>query len=524
MGGGEIARVWERNRMSDVVAPAGVAVPGTAPAALGPRPRIGMGTRALYGFGSIAFGVKDNGFRVFLLLFYNQVVGLPAAMVSTAIMVAMLIDCLIDPLVGQLSDNLKSRWGRRHPFMYASALPVALSYLLLWNPPFHWGHTALFWYLVVVAVIVRSFITLYEIPSSSLVSEMTDDYDERTKIVGWRYFFAWWGGLALTVIMFWALLKPTAEYPVGQLNRDGYATYGYVSAVLMFGSILISALGTHRFIPWLRKPPEKVSSVGGQLREMAQTLKNRSFVAIALVGLFGAIAQGVGFSLAFYFATYFWGLSSFWTGVLVLDSFISSSIALMAAPYLSKRSSKKTMGTLLLAASVLTGFIPLLLRLMGWFPGNEDLIGGGPVPAMVPWLFLDGVIRGILGITAAILITAMLADVVEDAELRTGRRSEGLFFAFTSLIQKAVSGVGVMVAGLLLTVVEFPMGAKPSEVDPTVIRNLALVYMPTLAVLYGAAVVVMQAYRITRESHAETVRVLAAKAQAAEDASTSQIP
>ena len=159
-------------------------------AGLGPRPRVGLGTRILYGFGSIAFGIKDNGFRVFLLLFYNQVVGLPASQVALAIMVAMLIDCLVDPVIGHISDHWRSRWGRRHPFMYASALPVALSFLLLWNPPMDWDHRSLFWYLVVVAVIIRTFITLYEIPSSAMSAELTTDYTERSAILGWRFFFA----------------------------------------------------------------------------------------------------------------------------------------------------------------------------------------------------------------------------------------------------------------------------------------------------------------------------------------------
>src|SRR3990167_7013782 len=100
--------------MTEAVAP-GSAISGLT--ALGERPRIGLATQALYGFGSIAFGIKDNGFRVFLLLFYNQVVGLPAGLVSAAVMTAMLIDCLIDPVIGHVSDNFKSKWGRRHPFM-----------------------------------------------------------------------------------------------------------------------------------------------------------------------------------------------------------------------------------------------------------------------------------------------------------------------------------------------------------------------------------------------------------------------
>jgi Na+/melibiose symporter-like transporter len=484
---------------------------------LGPRPRVGVGTKMLYGLGSVAFGIKDNGYRVFLLLFYNQVVGMDPRAVGFAITLALIIDCVIDPVLGEISDNWRSKWGRRHPFMYASALPVALSFLLLWNPPAGWGEGAMFWYLVAVAVIGRSFITMYEVPSSSLAAELTEDYDERSSILGWRYFFAWWGGLTLTVVMFWVFMQPTDTIKNGQLNPDAYKMYGYVGAVLMFLSIIVSAAGTHRFIPWLRRAPVQTArTVMQTLSQMRDTLNNRPFVVITLVGLVAAIAQGVSFTLAFYFSTYFWELNSFWTGVLVLDSYISSAIALVAAPMLSKRSGKKKAGAILLALAVLTGFVPLLLRLLGWFPENADMYG--EIPSIVPWLFLDGVIRGIFGITAAILITSMLADVVEHSEVKTGRRSEGLFFAFTSLVQKAVGGIGVMAASFLLVIIDFPRNAKPGEVDATVITNMALVYMPVLAILYGIALAIMQLYNISRETHTENLRIIAAKNQAAEAA------
>lgn len=505
--------------MTDAIAPGG-ATPGTtaSSAQLGPRPPIGMATKIFYGLGSIAYGVKDNGFRVFLLLFYNQVVGLPAASVSLAIMVAMLIDCLFDPIIGQWTDNLRSRWGRRHPFMYASALPAAASFLLLWNPPYDWSHDALFWYLVATAVIVRTFITLYEIPSSSLGPELTTDYDERTSLLGYRYFFAYWGGLTLIIINLLVFLQPTEEYPIGQLNRDGYANFGYVAAVIMFLSIIISAAGTHKFIPWLRQPAERHGfSVLREIKEMGQTLSNRAFVVITVVGLFTAIAQGAAFSLAFYFSTYFWELGPGETAILTADAYIASALALVAAPYLSKRAGKKIAGTILLGTSVFIGFIPMLLRLLGYFPDNGS-------PWIVPILFADGVIRGAFGITAAILIAAMLSDVVEDAEVKTGRRSEGLFFAFTSLVQKAVSGIGVMVAGVVLTIIEFPVGAKPSDVDPEVIRNLALVYMPILAVLYGTGLVILQAYNISRERHAENLRLLKLQSEVAQVAGSPRYP
>ena len=82
-------------------------------------------TKLAYGFGAVAYGVKDNGFSFFLLLFYSQVIGLDARLVGIAITIALLFDGLIDPIIGYWSDNLRSKWGRRHPFMYASAIPVA---------------------------------------------------------------------------------------------------------------------------------------------------------------------------------------------------------------------------------------------------------------------------------------------------------------------------------------------------------------------------------------------------------------
>ena len=128
-------------------------------------------TKLFYGFGSVAYGIKDNGFQTFVLIFYNQLIGVPAGLTGLAIFLALIIDAVMDPIVGQLSDHWRSRWGRRHPFMYVSAAPVALSYLALWNPP-HTTTGMLFAYLFAIAVIVRTFITFYEIPSSALAGSM----------------------------------------------------------------------------------------------------------------------------------------------------------------------------------------------------------------------------------------------------------------------------------------------------------------------------------------------------------------
>ena len=181
--------------------------------------KLGLGTKLAYGFGSIAYGIKDNGFSTLLLLFYNQVIGLRADLVGLAIMVALVLDAFIDPVVGHLSDHSQSRWGRRHPFMYAAALPVGVLYLLLWSPPMG-SQTETLVYLIGVAILVRTAISIYEVPSAALAPELTADYHERTSVLGWRYLFGWLGGMGMLLLTFAVILAPTPEY-LGRSAQPG---------------------------------------------------------------------------------------------------------------------------------------------------------------------------------------------------------------------------------------------------------------------------------------------------------------
>nr|QQZ50185.1 MFS transporter [Phenylobacterium glaciei] len=115
----------------------------------------------------MANAIKARGLSTFLLIFYNQVVGLPPQMVSTAIFIALIFDAFCDPLVGQISDNFRSPWGRRHPFMYAAALPVSLAFFLIWNP-LGLESGELFAYMLACLLVIRLFDTFFELPSSAL--------------------------------------------------------------------------------------------------------------------------------------------------------------------------------------------------------------------------------------------------------------------------------------------------------------------------------------------------------------------
>jgi Na+/melibiose symporter-like transporter len=478
----------------------------TAPAG----PRLSLPIKLFYGFGSVAYGVKDNGFSYLLLIFYNQVVGLPAEVVGAAIMIALVFDAFLDPIVGQISDNWRSRWGRRHPFMYASAIPVSISYLLLWNPP-HWSQGATFAYLVVTAIVIRTFITFYEIPSSALSAELTQDYDQRTSLLSYRYFFAWWGGLTLNFMAYALFLRPDRLHSVGQLNPAGYARYGATAAAIMLIAILVSAAGTHGQISKFRVPPIRKLKLLAMAREIVSTWANRSFLFLTIAGLATSMATGLIASLNVYFNTYYWELSARQISLFTLGVYLSAALALGAAPRLSRRFGKRPAAMVLIVAALTISTTPILLRLFGLFPPNHS-------PLLLPILVVQTVTSTALSITGSILMSSMIADVVEDSELRTGRRSEGLLFSASSLVAKAVSGIGIFASGMLLLAIHFPRKARPGHVPPEVIRHLAMVYLPTIFTLYGLALLFLMGYRITRASHQETLRRLAAEAERAASA------
>lgn len=468
-----------------------------------PPPTTGPAAKFFYGIGAIAYGIKENGFSYLLLIYYNQVLGLPQSLVGTGIFIALLVDALTDPIVGSASDNLHSRWGRRHPFMYASAIPVALCFYFLWSPPAGLAQDALFAYFVFMAIMVRVSITFYEIPSSSLVAELTDDYHQRTAFLSLRHFFGWWGGLALAVFTYSELLVPNEMYPVGILNPQGYQTYGSVAGILMFFAITLSALGTHRYIPQLKKPQQRqYPALRVMMSQTWETISEGSFRPLFVSALFSALASGLTTSMSLYFNTFYWELDNEQIAAIASTLFISAMLAMMLAPRVSRALGKKHAAISIGILSAALAPLPIVLRILGLFPENGTL-------ELFYCLLGYQCLEVTLIITTAILVDSMIADVVEQSQLRTGRRSEGVFFSARSFIRKSVSGVGVLTATTLLTLIGFPQGAQPGSVEAETVSRLGLFYAPTVFLLYMLAILVIFGYRISREIHEDNLRSLA---------------
>jgi Na+/melibiose symporter-like transporter len=464
--------------------------------------RVSLGAKVAYGIGSVAYGVKNNGFDYFFLIFYSQVMGVDAGLVSLALLIALMFDAVSDPLVGYFSDNTHSRWGRRHPFMYFAAVPVAISYGLIWNPPSSLEGNELFPYLVVLAVFVRTLITLYEVPSSALVAEMTEDYDERTSMLSYRYFFGWTGGTLMAAFALAYLLVPTETIKNGMFNVDGFSAMGYIAGGVIFVAIMASALGTHNYIPHLKKPPAKQAMTLRRIySELWETLANRSFAALFLAALFGAIATGMGAGLNYYINSFYWEFTTDQISVLSISVVVSAVLGFLFSPLASRVLGKKKGAIVVGVLAFTVAPLPVALRLFGLMPENGD-------PILFPLILGVTVVDVALIIVFQTLMSSMIADLVEDSERQTARRSEGVFFAAVTFTRKMVQGLGVVAAGAVLTIAQFPRGVMPGEVADEAVLRLGAFYAPALFCLWMVMIACLSLYGIDRKQHQENLKAL----------------
>jgi len=466
---------------------------------------VSLPTTLAYGFGSVAIAAKDNGFNYFLLMFYSQVLGLSPPVASLALFLALCVDAVADPVVGYCSDGLHTRWGRRHPLMYAAVLPVTLGYYFLWNPPQGMSQSQMFCYLASLCVFVRVSFTLFRIPSDAMLAELTRDYDERTRLMGYRYFFAWLCALLLGLLVYKVYLRNTAQYPDGILNPAGWGHYGTAGALLIGAGILVTSLGTHARIPsFPPPPPRRAFDAAATRRHLIATLGNRSFLALFVSAMLFAAATGVSMTLNIYFSRYYWALSQDQLWVFSPVNLLAATAAMFLSPRVAARFDKKNIAVRLWVFAAVFLPVPVILKLLGWFPP-------GGSNALLDLLLIHSFIEICTITMANILIASMMADLVEDVEKDTGRRNEGLLFSALSFSAKAVTGLGVVFAGLILAVVHFPVGAAFGEVPQDKMTAFGVIAVGAMVLFYLLATWAMSFYRITRAGHLATIESIRAR-------------
>lgn len=483
--------------------------PATEAQAATERPRVGWPTLILYGFGACSTGIKMRALSSFLLIFYNQAMGMSPAAVALAITIITVFDAIVDPVTGYLSDNLRSRWGRRHPFMYASALPLALAFYFLWNPPAWITPDGLFFYLVACLMVLRLFDTFFELPSIALAPELVEDYDRRTVIVSMRIFFRTLAGALFTVAAFQIFLP---EDKGGVTSKEGYFAFALAGSAVMMISIITSTMATHRFIPWLRKPDAAATHAVAQGKDFfgdtLRLLRVPAARVMLITGMLVAVVSGARTGLDLYFGLYFWELSQAQLSLMATLTAVATLVGALVVSPVAVRLGKRNGIVALYIIGFLNGAIPIVLRLAGWLPENGTT-------AIVVIIAAESFLQGLLYVMSAAMMNSMLADVVEELEVKTGKRSEGLLFSADAFFSKAVSGVGVLISGGILGLIAFPARARPGAVPAEMLWNLGAVYVPAVALFTVGVIFTLTRFPIDRARHAHNLALLEARRDSA---------
>ena len=470
-------------------------VPPTAQAST-PSPATGGKLPALlkifHGMGAIAYGVKDNGFSTFLLIYYNQVLGMDAKLVGLALMLALLVDAVADPIIGYMSDRTYTRWGKRLPWLYSAAIPLGVVWMLLWAPPESMVNS--FWYLLAVAIVVRLLVSCCEVPSVALVPELTRDYDERSGLMRWRYLFAWAGGLTIMALAYIVFLRSDDPKVNGLLQEHGYWGYGLCGALLIGGSVFFSAMAQHKYSAHLPATKPGKFSLKEAFSEIFEAFSHKAFLVLLCAGAVAFTSQGVTFSIGNYLYLYVWQFSGAILQAFPVVLFSSVIIAFLCVPYAHKRWGKRETAVVCALVSMVVMMTPYTLYYTGIWPD----VGSTRSSLMVYGFFI---VANTFAVMTMISASSMVADIVEASEEQTGKRSEGVFFAGNFFIQKCATGLGIFLTSQILSLSGLPERAVPGQVASGVLDHIVLIYGAIVIVAALAAAFFFARFPITRADH-----------------------
>jgi Na+/melibiose symporter-like transporter len=450
-------------------------------------------TKLAFGVGAVAEAATYIAFNTWNLLFYNHVLGLSGTLCGLAVMISLVLDGFADPVVGFISDGWRSKLGRRHPFLYASALPLGASFFCIYSPPAGLQGMPLFFWFTFFTVLFRQCWTLFQVPHLALGAELSDDYRERTVVMSYNALFQVVGG-AGAFLLGWTWLS---HAPGGSGVRTGYSGLGAGVAVVSTLTILAAAHFTRDQIPRLKQPLVRPrQSLLGLLGELRSCLSNRNYLAMVFGMIcFGALV-GTRETLASYTSLFYWGLPEDKIRLYGLASPPVYILAFFVTARLHDWFDKRR--TIIVAMAVMAFAItyPIAARMLGHFPanGSRQLF-----PALLAFYALGYLAIAVLTIS----VMSALADIADEHELLTGRRQEGVFYSARTLFGKITAGLGTLCAGAAIDLIHFPQGAKPGEVSADVLYKLGWIDGPIASLPAFIAIFCLARYNIDRRRHAE---------------------
>lgn len=442
--------------------------------------------------------------NVFLLFYATTACGLSAGLAGAAIALGLVLDAIADPLIGLLSDNLRSRWGRRLPFMLAALPPMLISFVLLFSLPDTSNQWLLFTLLATLSAVVRITLSIFNLPYLAAGAELSDDQGEREGIIALRWSIGMIAAFATVAIGFGVYLKEAG----GIADRQNYAPFTLTMSIIMLVMALMAMYAVWRTLDRQHAIESKPVSAKALLDELRELLKSRSFIILFGVALLFATAQGVTQSLGLHANTFFWHLSTDQTQMITLA--LAGGLVLgapIAGPIIA-RMEYRSASVIGLAGLIVMQAVPATLKLTGVMT-----IQGQALANVLTGFALFG---GIMTTIAAIAVLTMITNAADEHEFLFGVRREGSYFAGWSLAIKAAGGLGTLLSGLALQAIDFPVQQTKElgigiELPQKMTNALGLYYGPGAAVFTVMSVALLSTFHLDRKAHRSIMEKLKAR-------------
>lgn len=448
-----------------------------------PEDRLPLLEKAGYSAGGMSYTLMGNAIGNLGHVVLNVAMGMNPLLVGLLMAVPRFIDALLDPLIGAWSDNCRSRWGRRKPFMVVGAIGAGLFFVVLWWLPAGWSQMGRFWYFLVLSVVFYLFMSLFAVPWGALGLSLTPDYHERTRLMATNAF--WCAAAAVLLSWLYALIK----LPVFPDSITGVRWVSAGMALLMAVLALVAVV----FCRERQTAAQATHRAETVLPQIKAVLSNRAFLIVGSIVFFMCLGVFSISSLPTYIAIYYIfggdeksaSMLVGWNGtVWQVGSLFFVPLVGFAATRLGKRQ------TLIIAL-----FFALAGNLIKWFCYSPSH----------PWLFLIPPLFIALGFSALwTIVSSMLADVCDLHELNTGNRSEGTLNAMYAWLMKLGTTLAFALSGLLINLTGFQQSLGGAQSGHTILTMRLLdIGVPAAAVV--AAILLAWIYPIS-ENRAYQIR------------------
>ena len=442
--------------------------------------RLSLRTKLLFSTGDLSTSIPLAILMFFQLYFLTDVARLRPDYAGWAVGAGRIWDAINDPLFGLISDRIRTRWGRRRVLLLFGAVPLGLSFMLMWIVP-GLGQLGLAIYYALVFILFDTAFTLVHVGYNSLTPEMTSDYDERSSLNGYRMVFSisgTLGAIILATVLGWSI-------------KDQRLLYGLIGFILGLAAMIPPLVV---FSITRERPAEELPEPLPMRQAIQSTLSNYPFRLVMGLYLLSWTTASILAAVLIYFATYYLRVPE-QANYFVL---LAQGMAILFIPvvvWLSRRLDKRR--------AFILGAATWIAVFLGIFSLRADQVTLGYVLAA-----LSG-----LGIATAYVIPwAMVPDIIEYDQLRTGQRREGSYYSFASFFQKLATGLAIWGIGQALAWANYitpGLGEAPPIQPPQAIQVIRIFAGPVPAILLILAIICAWYYPISRESHKATLEQLA---------------